>query len=230
MKSGASQRGKSPRVAGRDRDHRIGEPAEPLEEIVRVPRPAPQACVAHPALVGRIVAKAFELGVGDPLTGDAGKQDQRAEIVLQAERADRHLRGEKDRKHQRHRAERLLLQKDEHFARRGAAPLLCVLGVAGIVVVAGRAYGNVQSEPQGPGHDQRRHHELPRRQARLRQTATAPRPRRRSRSRTSRWYRPSRNCRCAAGSTQATAISVPSAAAIAASAITNGRTIGPCLQ
>ena len=49
-------------------------------------RPAPQPGVADPALVGGIDAEFLQLGVGQRLAGDAGQQDQRAEIVLQPQR------------------------------------------------------------------------------------------------------------------------------------------------
>src|SRR5246127_1743325 len=45
------RRRKAPGIQGRQRDHGVGEPAKPFEEIVRVARPAPQANVADPALL-----------------------------------------------------------------------------------------------------------------------------------------------------------------------------------
>ena len=62
----------SPRIAPVESSAitRIGEPAEPFEEVVGMPRPAPQPDVADPALVGGIVAEALDLRVGEGLADD----------------------------------------------------------------------------------------------------------------------------------------------------------------
>ena len=52
----------APRIGAAEirRHHGVGHPDEPLEEIVRVPRPAPQADIADAALVGRVGLEALE--------------------------------------------------------------------------------------------------------------------------------------------------------------------------
>ena len=87
------------------------------------------------------------------------------------------MRGNEDREHQRHRAERLVLQEDEHPPRRIEAPLAGEGGIARIVGNPGGADRDMRAQPDRPQRDQRRDQPLPRvrRRARHRpQRAPAP--------------------------------------------------------
>ena len=53
------------------REHRVGDPDEPLEEVVGMARVAPQAHIAHAALVGGVALECGELRIRDALTDDA---------------------------------------------------------------------------------------------------------------------------------------------------------------
>ncbi len=149
------------RILDRDRDHGISEPAEPFEEIIRMARPAPQADVAYPALVGGVGAEIPELGVGERLAGDADQQDQRAEIIRKPQRGLRKPRRHENRKHQRDRSETLVLQEHEHPARRIGAPFAGEGGVARVVGDPGRAHRNMEAKPDRPDRHQSRNQPLP---------------------------------------------------------------------
>ena len=72
MQAGREQREPSPGIAAGkiDGDQRIAEPSEPFEEIIRMPRPAPQSGLANPATLRCGAAKAPQLSVGERLAGD----------------------------------------------------------------------------------------------------------------------------------------------------------------
>ena len=165
MKTGRQQRRKTPRigkrVTDRNADHGIGQPPEPFEEIIGMARPAPQSDVANPALVGGIGAERLELRIRQRLAGNAGQQDQRAEIVRRPQPVAGNARGDKDRECQRDRSEPLILQEDEHPPRRIGAPFPGEGRIAGIVRYPGGADRDVNPEPQRPDRDQRRHQPLP---------------------------------------------------------------------
>src|SRR5262245_52146267 len=127
------QRRDTPGVIERQADGRIGKPAEPFEEVVGMARPAPQPDIADPALVGRIFAECLELRIGQRLAGNANKQEGRAEKIPRTQRVGRKSCRDKDRKRQRDRSQRLILQEDEHPPRRIEAPFPGEGGVARIV-------------------------------------------------------------------------------------------------
>ena len=121
------------------RDHGIGQPPEPFEEIIGMARPAPQPDVADPALVGGIGPERLELRIRQRLAGDADQQDQRAQIIRQPQRRRRESAPHKDRERQRDRSEPLVLQKDEHPSRRIGTPFPGEGGITGIVGYPGGA-------------------------------------------------------------------------------------------
>ena len=67
------------RIAARhiQRDYRPGAPRQPLEEIVGMPRQAPQSRVADAPLVGRVRLEASQLPVGDARPDDPRDEDRR---------------------------------------------------------------------------------------------------------------------------------------------------------
>ena len=161
-------------------------------------RPAPQPDVADLALVGRIGAERLQLRVRQRLAGDADEQDQRAEIILQPQRVAGKVRRDEDREHQRDRAEPLVLQEDEHLARRIDAPFLGERRIARIVRDPRGADRNMRSRAAATRSRPAPRPAIAARWAARRRSATARCRRRPGRARTSRSYRPSRNCRCAA--------------------------------
>src|SRR5271169_5838051 len=98
MHAGPTSASPSPRIgAGEiDGDDGIAEPAEPFEEIVRMPRPAPQPGVANRRAGGRGPAKLPQLPVGDRLAGDANDKDEHGDEVLQPQIRRRVTGGEED--------------------------------------------------------------------------------------------------------------------------------------
>ena len=156
------ERGPAPRVGAAeiDSEQRVSEPAEPFEEIVRMPRPTPQAGLANPVAVDRIGAEAPQLRIRQPLAGDGRDQDRYAERVLQAQTRPRIPRRKHHRHCQRNADQRLLLCQEEHLPRCVGAPFRDHLAVARIVLDADRAPRDMQAEAQRPNRDQNRHQHL----------------------------------------------------------------------
>ena len=67
-----------PAVRRRERDHGPRDPVQPLEEVVRMARPAPEAVAGRLALVGGVALPDGELRVGRHLAGDRRERERGA--------------------------------------------------------------------------------------------------------------------------------------------------------
>ena len=67
------------------RDDGEGDPDEPFEEVVGMPRAAPQADVADLAATGGVGSEPPQLRVGRRLADERDREDREAENILQAE-------------------------------------------------------------------------------------------------------------------------------------------------
>ena len=157
MKAGAL-RPPSPTASagGVEGDQRIGQPAEPLEEIVGVARPRPQADLADRALVGAIGFELAQLGVGQALAGHGGDQHQRAQTIGPGQAGRGVARGDQHRQRQDRGGDRLDHQEQEQLDLERRAPILAELGVTRILRAhAGRRpHRDMEAEPQAPRPDQ----------------------------------------------------------------------------
>ena len=166
MHAGPASREPSPRIGARkiDGDDRIAEPAEPFEEIVRMPRPAPQSGVANRRAGGRGPAKRPQLPVGERLAGDGDDKDEHGDEVLQPQIRRRVTGGEEDRECQRDAHQRLLLRQEPHLPRRVLrAPGPAQRRIARVIDNAGGTRGDMQAKAHRPGEHGNRHQPAPRR-------------------------------------------------------------------
>ncbi len=130
------KRGPAPRVGAAkiDGEQRIGEPAEPFEEIIRMPRPAPQADIADPVAVGRIGAEAPQLRIRQPPRRRCRRSGPATPSAsCSAQTRPRIPRRKHHRQRQRNADQRLLLRQQEHLPRCVGAPIRDQLAVARIV-------------------------------------------------------------------------------------------------
>ena len=165
-------------AAGRvDREQRVGEPAEPFEEIVGMTRPAPQPDIADLAAIGRIAAEAAHLAVGQTLAGDWPRSARRCR-----RNPSPAVRG-------RGCARRPAWTAPARLPRRpgSAGTRTCGAGIARPIPGGSRrsghlrgrspgALGDMQAKPQRPGECQARRPPGRARRARAPRAATPPTP------------------------------------------------------
>jgi len=121
-------------MCGIEGDDRPGAPAEPFEEIVGVPRPAPQSDVADRTFVH--AGKPAQLGVGHTFADDCDDQQADAGDIGRGRKGGGIGRRQAHGQDQYHRGRRLDLQEDEKVQRPRLAPLFGHGGVARIVATA----------------------------------------------------------------------------------------------
>ena len=140
---------RDPAVWGRERDHGPGDPVQPLEEIVGMPRPAPEAVAGRLALVGGIALPDGELGVGGHLAGDGAERERRARPG-----EPRHLalvgRHEREREREDDDEQRLSLEEDEERPVHVRRPTLAQILVAPVFLLAGETGEEIGAEPYAP--------------------------------------------------------------------------------
>ena len=112
----------------------VGHPDEPLEEVVRVARVAPQAGATGAAAVRGVAAERVELAVGDRLAGDARPATARAPAHSSGRsRGSRFAQASEQRRREAAGRGALQLEEDRRSADRRCAPVGAQLLVTAVL-------------------------------------------------------------------------------------------------
>jgi hypothetical protein len=102
-----------PRIARTEGKERKCQPDEPLEEIIWMARPAPEADIADATTMGGVGLEALQLAIGGALAENAERQHEGTGEIDRARLDRRIARGDQYREHQQCRRHRLDFEKPE---------------------------------------------------------------------------------------------------------------------
>lgn len=135
-------------------DQHVGPPVDPFEEVVRMPRVAPEARAAHGPAVGWLGPEASELPVGNRFPHDGSEPNRHPGRGPAVERTAPHCR--RDRSDEQRRYPGLTQVEEEEVALGALAPLLAQGPVTTVLSGVGQypVEEEVSAKPQGPdgGH------------------------------------------------------------------------------